>query len=226
MSDKQGFDRDAAVTRSMLGWGVVAGPFYVIVGLVLALTRPGFDLSRHSLSLLTLGDQGWLQQGNLILSGLMAATAAIGALRAIVGGRGRAIGVLVLVYGVCLILSAIFRPDPVEGFPPGAAGGAASVSGVLHLAFGGVGFLCLSVSAFLYAAWARSRGERGHALFGVITGVLVLGGFLAGAALAQQPIGVGMLWLAVVAGWAWLVGASLDFYSVVPHPVIARRPQA
>ena len=43
-------DRGAAVTRSLLGWGVVAGPFYIIVGLVLAITRPGFDLSRHALA--------------------------------------------------------------------------------------------------------------------------------------------------------------------------------
>lgn len=54
----EGFDSAAAVTRSLLGWGVVAGPFYLVVGLVLALTRPGFDLSRHQLSLLMLGDGG------------------------------------------------------------------------------------------------------------------------------------------------------------------------
>jgi len=33
------FDEGAAVMRSMLGWGVVAGPFYLALGLVLALTR-------------------------------------------------------------------------------------------------------------------------------------------------------------------------------------------
>ncbi len=54
-----GLDSSAAVTRSLLGWGVVAGPFYVVVGLVLALTRPGFDLGRHALSLIALGDLGW-----------------------------------------------------------------------------------------------------------------------------------------------------------------------
>ncbi|WP_434591336.1 hypothetical protein [Brevibacterium sp. 1718] len=37
MSD--GLDVRAAVTRSMLGWGVVAGPFYIVFGLILALTR-------------------------------------------------------------------------------------------------------------------------------------------------------------------------------------------
>jgi hypothetical protein len=45
-----GFDRRAAVTRSLLGWGVVAGPFYLVFGLILALTRPGFDVGHDALS--------------------------------------------------------------------------------------------------------------------------------------------------------------------------------
>ena len=90
MAKDPDLDTNAAITRSMLGWGVVAGPFYVVVGLVLAITRPGFDLTRHALSLLTLGDLGWLQRGNLILTGLMAIVAALGILRAIRSGRGLA----------------------------------------------------------------------------------------------------------------------------------------
>lgn len=58
MSADAGFDKSAAVTRSLLGWGVVAGPFYVVFGLTLALTRPGFRLTQHALSLLMLGDLG------------------------------------------------------------------------------------------------------------------------------------------------------------------------
>ena len=70
-ADASGFDRTVSVTRSMLRWGVVARPFYVIFGLVLAVTRPGFDLTRDALSLLLIEDLGWLQGVNLILSGLM-----------------------------------------------------------------------------------------------------------------------------------------------------------
>ena len=72
------FDRGRAVTKSLLGWGVVAGPFYVVVGLAQALLVPGFDLSRHALSLLLLGPLGWIQALNLVLSGLMVLAAAIG----------------------------------------------------------------------------------------------------------------------------------------------------
>src|SRR4051812_41639333 len=103
-STETGFDRAAAVTRSMLGWGVVAGPFYVIFGLILALTRPGFDLGRDALSILLLGDAGWLQGLNLVLSGLMTLVAAIGLWRTPEWSRVAA--VLVGVYGAGLVLSA------------------------------------------------------------------------------------------------------------------------
>ena len=66
-----GFDTHAAVTRSLLGWGVVAGPVYLVVGLALGLTRPGFDLTKHSLSLLILGEHGCMQRANLLFSAAM-----------------------------------------------------------------------------------------------------------------------------------------------------------
>ena len=43
LTDASGFDRGAAVTRSLLGYGVLAGPFYLVVGLVQALVRDGFS---------------------------------------------------------------------------------------------------------------------------------------------------------------------------------------
>ena len=71
-------DRHAAVTRSLLGYGVLAGPFYLVVGLAQALTRDGYDLARHDLSLLANGPWGWIQIANLVVTGLMTIAAAVG----------------------------------------------------------------------------------------------------------------------------------------------------
>jgi len=49
------------VTRSLLGYGILAGPVYVAVSLAQAATRDGFDLRRHAWSLLSNGSLGWLQ---------------------------------------------------------------------------------------------------------------------------------------------------------------------
>jgi hypothetical protein len=215
-------DTAAAVTRSLLGWGVVAGPFYLVVGLVLAVTRPGFDLARHALSLLSLGELGWLQRGNLLLTGLMVLAAAWGFGRSIRSGRGLAIAVLVGVFGAGLALSAAFPPDPAAGFPPGAQQ-TASVSGILHLLSGALGFIALACAAFAYAAWARSERLRRQAPISTILGVTVLVGFVAGGALAQSIAGVLLLWLAVIAGFGWLALASARVYRWTPHPITGAR---
>ena len=211
------FDSAAAVTRSLLGWGVVAGPFYVTFGLVLALTRPGFSLSEHALSLLMLGDWGWLQRVNLVLSGLMVLAAAYGFFRAIRSGRGLAVAAGVGVFGTCLLLSAAFPPDPVDGFPPGAVA-TATTSGILHLVFGALGFVAIAVAAFAYAAWTRAEGIEGQRVPAIVLGSLVLAGFVGGAALATSGVGVALLWIAVLAGWMWLALASARVYRWTPHP--------
>src|SRR5258706_11269109 len=61
-----------------LACGVVAGPVYVVVSLAQALTRDGFDLSRHSWSLLSNGDLGWLQISNFIVVGVLTIAFAVG----------------------------------------------------------------------------------------------------------------------------------------------------
>ncbi|GAA2235547.1 DUF998 domain-containing protein [Herbiconiux moechotypicola] len=219
---KNEFDGAAAVTRSMLGWGVVAGPFYLVFGLVLALTRPGFDLSRDALSLLLLGDLGWLQLLNLGLAGVMTLVAAIGLARTPAWSRVAA--VLVGVYGVCLVLSAFFPPDATGAFPPGTSGGVFTTSGMLHLVFGGLGFVCLGAAAIVAGSWAKRHVSPTAGILSRIAGIVVIVAFAAGGALSGGPAGVALLWLAVLAGWAWLALISVAAYRAVPHPLLARRP--
>ena len=220
---RTGFDTAAAVTRSLLGWGVVAGPFYVVVGLALAVTRPGFDLTRHPLSVLMLGEHGWMQRVNLMLSAVMVLAAAYGVLRTVRNGRGLAMATLTGVYGGCMVLSALFPPDPVGGFPAGTEPGTVSTSGVLHLLFGAIGFVALAAAASAYARWCRSKGETSRSRFGAGCATVILLGFGGGAMLAQSAAGTGLLWLAVLAGWLWLATASAHLYTVVPHPVLSQR---
>ncbi|MBT2516643.1 DUF998 domain-containing protein [Streptomyces sp. ISL-90] len=222
---REGFDGAAAVTRSLLGWGVVVGPFYLIVSLVQVPFNPGFDLTRHPLSLLMQGDMGWVQMTNLILSGLMVIAAAVGFLRA--PDRPRVTGWLVAVYGVCLVGSGIFPPDPMAGFPAGSEMATTlGVSGLLHFAFGAVGFVTLGIAAIAYGSRSARLGERGWAIGCRVAGAVIILGFFGGAALSAGPAGVASLWLTVLVGWAWLAAASVHTYRTVPHPDAARRVTA
>jgi hypothetical protein len=58
-SHPQACSTDANVTRSLLGYLALAGPFYVVVSLVQAFARTGFSLTRDEWSLLALGRFGW-----------------------------------------------------------------------------------------------------------------------------------------------------------------------
>jgi hypothetical protein len=221
-----GFDGAAAVTRSLLGYGVLAGVVYLGVGVVLALTREGFDLSRHPLSLLMLGENGWMQRANIIVVGLMTVAAAVGFARALRGSKaGPRAGALLTVYGAGLVLSGVFPPDPMAGFPVGAVE-EPSVSGLVHLAVGAMAFLAVAGAALAVGRWfadqdlarwaAISRGSAGVVLFG----------FVVGAALSTQVVGVVLLWVAVVVGWGWLAAVSSVLYRIVPHPDPDRRQPA
>lgn len=223
----EGFDLGAAVTRSLLGWGVVAGIFYLVVGITQGLLRNGFSFADHPLSLMMLGDFGWVQKTNLILSGLMVIAAAVGFQRAMKPDK-RAIttGIALGIYGLALIGAGIFPPDPVDGFPEASSTAEATTSGVIHLAFGGIGFFALATTAFFMVGWFRARDQSTPAKRARLAGFVILVGFLGGAALATSSVGVILLWVAVVTGWAWLAFTSRRVYRIVPHPDLHMRQAA
>ncbi|MCB0910715.1 MAG: hypothetical protein KDB60_03760 [Propionibacteriaceae bacterium] len=105
------------------------------------------------------------------------------------------------------------------GFPPGANGGAVTASGVLHLVFGAIGFVAMAAAAFAHSAWSRRIGARTQARVALLLGVFILLGFFAGAALSSGPVGIALLWLAVLAQWAWLGLACAQIYAWSPHPL-------
>lgn len=197
-------DPAARVTRSLLGYGVIAGPFYVVVSLVQALTRPGFDLTRHEWSLLATGPYGWIQIVNLVLSGLMVVAGAVGIRR-----TGLKWGpVLLAGYGIGLVGAGLFTADPAEGFPVGTpAGRATSVSwhGMLHLILGGIGFLCLIAACFVLARTVLPWFSR-------ITGVVFFASF-AGIASGAGNVALNLAFTAaVVLASVWLSVVSLRLY--------------
>jgi hypothetical protein len=114
--------RRGAGDRLLLTGGVVAGPLYIVVVVLQMLIRDGFDISRHPASMLSNGDQGWIQIGNFMVSGLLFVACAAGLRRALrASGRpGRAWGPgLIGVFGAGMGAAAFFSADPSDGFPPG-----------------------------------------------------------------------------------------------------------
>src|SRR5947209_1148079 len=163
-AERQGTHALTPLTRALLICGLIAGPFYIVVGLIQALTRPGFDILRHDLSLLANGDLGWIQITNLVLSGLLVGAFAVGMRRTLSAGRGRTWGPILLgIYGLGLIGAGFFIADPAFGFPPGTPADAHAISwhGLLHFICGGVGFLALIAACFVLGRRFASQRQRG-----------------------------------------------------------------
>jgi Protein of unknown function (DUF998) len=216
-------DRHAAITRSLLGYGVLAGPFYVVLGLAQALTRDGFDLARHDLSLLAAGPWGWIQIANLVLSGLMTVAAAVGmgrALRVLGDGPGGAWGPrLVAGYGVGLVGAGVFVADPMDGYPPGTPDGppvVVTLGGIGHLVLGGLGFLCLVAGTWVIARRYAHERRAGMAWYSRVTGVLFLLAFAGIASGSSSPAVILGFWVGVVLAWLWLAVTSADLYRRTP----------
>jgi hypothetical protein len=189
------------VTRLLLGCGVLAEPVYVVVSLAQALTRDGFDLTRHEWSLLANGPHGWIQVVNLIASGAMVITGAIG-LRRFLSDRaapGRAATALA-VYGLGLLAAGVFRADPSDGYPPGTPAGTnheVSWHGALHLATASIGFLGLIVACLMMGGWFRRTAMAGWARYSRVTGVLFLAAFV-GIAVGAGHVAANLAFTAAV----------------------------
>lgn len=205
-------DSTNAVTRSLLGYGVLAGPFYLVAGLVEAFTRSGYEITRHDLSLLANGSLGWIHITVLILTGVMTIAAAVGLHRALAGQPGGTWGPrLVAGYGLGMVGAGIFVADPMNGFPSGTPEGPPvqpTIHGFLHLVTGGVGFLCLIAATFVLTR-AMSRG---WAWYSRATGVAFLAGFAGIASGSSSPAVVLGFWAAVAIAFAWLAALSVKLY--------------
>jgi hypothetical membrane protein len=204
-----------AQTRGLLICGIIAGPFFVVVSFIQTLSVPGFDLARNAVSQLTLGDLGWIQRTNFIITGLLLIAGAAGMFRAMQTGAGKTWApILMAVVGVGLGAGGVFVADAGNGFPPGVPAGiptSMSVHGIFHMIGGSSAFLSLIVLCFVFGRRYASVGERLWAASSGIVGLI----FIACLALTGAPAGsrtlfvggsIALIWSAVIS--ARLMGES------------------
>jgi hypothetical protein len=193
--------------RMLLTCGAVAGPVYVLVAAAQALTREGFDPTRHPVSLLSNGELGWIQLLNFVVVGSLVVASAFGLRAAQTTQPGSPWGPLLIgVFGAGLIASGIFVADPADGFPPGTPAGdpsTVSVAGMMHFMVGGVSFLSLIAACAIYARRFAEQRIRLLAVFSALAGALYFVGFAMIATLTG-PASTLIFTGAVILGWAWL----------------------
>lgn len=193
------------VAPTLLPLGMIAGPLYILVGLAQALTREGFDMRRHALSLLSNGDLGWIQIGNFLLCGVFVICGAAGcrlALRTTPAGLWGPI--LLLVYGIGLVGAGFFVADPGNGFPPATPHvRGLSRAGVLHFVFGAIGFYALIAACGVFSRRFFRLGRLGLAWYSIVSGSLFFISFAAIASGSQSPLVILGFYGAVAWIWIW-----------------------
>jgi hypothetical protein len=159
-----------------LACGIVAGPVFLAAVLIQSFTRAGFDLRRHPLSLLSLGDLGWIQIANFVVTGGLYVACAIGMRRVLHPGRSGTWGpLLVGALGVGLIVGGVFVTDAGAGFPSGAPAGAPEISwhGILHSVGAALGFT-MTFGCLVFIRRFAALKRRGWVVGCVATSVAVL----------------------------------------------------
>jgi hypothetical protein len=200
------------VTRSLLGYGVLAGVVFEASVLIQGLTRRGFRLAHHDASLLSNGPLGWIQIATFLVAGAMTIACAAGMRRALVGRWGPG---LVAVYGAALMAAGLLRADPADGFGPGApAAKAAHISwhAAGHLVSAGVGFIALIVACFVVARYFGRGGHRGLAVYSRVSGLAFLAAFAGVTTGSSSSAVVLPFYAGVLIAWTWLAVTSVYLY--------------
>jgi len=199
---------DTAKTRGLLTCGVIAGPVFVAAAIVQILTRDGFDLRRHPLSLLSVGEHGWIQVTNFVLAGILSILFSIGMARLLTDGPGSRWGPrFCALFGIGLVIGGIFKADPALGFPVGAPEGYPShlsSHAMVHAFAPPLAFLSLIGGLLVIARRFAAEGLRRTATFSRIAAAVCL--------VLSVPVGPGFsvrLFVAVAVAFACVAGYAL-----------------
>jgi hypothetical membrane protein len=226
------FTRAQKITRSLLGYGPLAGVVFEASILIQGLTRRGFSITHDDASLLANGPLGWIQVATFLLVGAMTVAAAVGLRRAATTAApapapaettgnatttksGTWAARLVALYGVGLMAAGVFRADPADGFGPGAPLGKAvhiSWHGDGHLIAASIGFIALIAACFAAARSFSRAGHRGLAIYSRITGIGFLAAFAGVTTGSSSPAIVVPFYAAVLAVFAWIAIISVHHY--------------
>jgi hypothetical protein len=200
------------VTRSLLGYGPLAGTVFAGSIFIQGLTRRGFSIPHDDASLLANGPLGWIQIATFLVAGAMTIAAAVGVHRAL---PSRWASRLIALYGAGLMAAGVFRADPADGFGPGApAGRAVHVSwhGDGHLIAASIGFVAVTAACFVVARYVSRAGHRGLAIYSRVTGVVFLAAFAGVTTGSSSPAIVLPFYAAVTAVFSWLAVVCVHLY--------------
>jgi len=199
------------IDRALLFAGIAAGLLFFIVPTIEVYRRPGFDIQRHAISMLSLGDGGWIMKAVFIVCGMLTLMCALGIYMELVHGWVRfAAPLLIGAYGLGLILAGVFDAPAGLGFPPGTPQDQAPVmtsGAIFHSVAFMVAFSSLIASCFVFALYFLHVQQTIWAVISLVAGIALPALIGLGISMAMAP-GIAFYWAAML-GWLWLAATVL-----------------
>ncbi|HEY3261504.1 MAG TPA: DUF998 domain-containing protein [Pseudonocardiaceae bacterium] len=170
--------RPARWLSQLAGAGIVGPVLFTVAFLAQEAFRRGeYDPLAEPVSALEAGPNGWIQQLNFVVFGLLTIAFAVGLHRGLQSARAGVAGpALLAISGVGLLLAAIFPLREEAGgvtYDPGGH----LVAGFMFFTTSAVGLIVVSRRVAHDPRW------RGLATYTLAAGLVALAGFLAGGAL-------------------------------------------
>lgn len=198
-------------TRMLLICGALAGPLFSIAWFIEGRNRDSYDPARHPISALSLGEFGWTQIANFIVTGILTLVLAFGLRKAFrSGSRTTWIPTLFTMVGIGFLGTGFFATDPLSGYPVGTPAMLLppTVVGSLHLLFASFIF-SLPIACFLMARLFDDQGEPNWAIYSKITAAAFIIVYLVAMAGFLQVPGLvnyaGLLQrISVIIGLTWM----------------------
>jgi hypothetical protein len=208
---------------------------FLVVVAVLGAMLPGYDPTRHFVSLASLGPLGGIQVANFVLTGVFVFGFGFGLARdRAASPAATRTGRTIVGVGIGLVIAGLFAGDPALGYPPGAPAGLPTTTSWhanIHYLGAVLVFVGLPIATSLDARAASREGRMAWAVYALISGAIVLAAWLAGFAVTNEPagslIGPGLTQrIAVAAGFQWLIATAIRKLARTPDVAAARAEPA
>jgi len=204
-------------TKLYLASGIVGCWLFIIVFLIEGATRVGYSSFRYPISSLSIGDLGWIQIINFILSGTLIFLLALGLRLALKPSKSSIwIPRLIGAVGLGLIGAGIFSTDPAFGYPATSPLAIAqfTVHGHLHDLFSIFVFACLPIACFEFRKRFKANGNRGWSIYSLISAIAFIITFLLAGIGFKQITGfiefAGIFQrLCIIIGFTWMTMIAL-----------------
>jgi hypothetical protein len=168
-------------TRVLLICGAIAGPVFTFLWFVTGLARTNYDPMRHPISSLAIGEFGWTQVANFLVTGLMALALAYGLGDALQSRGGSKWAIIwIAAVGIGLIGAGLFVADPMNGYPPGTPPllMQPTLIGRLHRLFSALVFFGLPGAGFTLARLFARNDEHAWATYSGFSAIAFIAMFI------------------------------------------------